>query len=104
VELHSEAGTTNVLVSEKDQILVEEAKSWFKKQDLKELEITSFDGLKLKGFLYQNDAPEKKAVILAHGFRQEGKDMGKYAKMYADKGYDVLMPDARSEERRVGKE
>lgn len=95
VELHSEAGTTNVLASEKDQKMVEEAKSWFKKQDLKELEITSFDGLKLKGFLFQNDVPEKKAVILAHGFRQEGKDMGKYAKMYADKGYDVLMPDAR---------
>src|SRR5699024_11272961 len=68
VELHSEAGTTNVLASEKDQKMVEEAKSWFKKQDLKELEITSFDGLKLKGFLFQNDVTEKKEVIVAHGF------------------------------------
>lgn len=95
VELHTESAKVNAKASESDQKIAKDADEWFQNQSLETLEITSDDGLSLKGKLFKHNENTGKAVILAHGFRQQGTDMGKYAKMYADQGYDVLFPDAR---------
>ncbi|MDY0404942.1 alpha/beta hydrolase [Virgibacillus sp. 179-BFC.A HS] len=95
IELHSESAAVNALASEKDTSMLDEAKAWYDKQEKKTIGMESFDGLKLQAKLIENPAKEHKLVILAHGFRKNGDDMGKYAKMYHDMGFDILLPDAR---------
>lgn len=72
--------------------------AWVDKQPFKELQMTSFDGLTLKGYFLPANKPTTKTVILAHGYLGNGKDMGLYARYYHDQlGYNVLMPDARGQ-------
>ena len=79
-----------------EERLLKEAKIWYAEQPKNTITMKSFDHLKLKAQLIKNEASsDSKAVILAHGFRNTGEDMGKYAKFYFDQGFDVLLPDAR---------
>nr|WP_281347117.1 alpha/beta hydrolase [Virgibacillus doumboii] len=57
--------------------------------------MTSYDGLNLFAQFIDHKSANDKAVILAHGFRSTGDDMGKFAKMYYEEGFDILLPDAR---------
>jgi fermentation-respiration switch protein FrsA (DUF1100 family) len=93
VELHSEAQVVNANASEADQIILEEAHTWFAEQQPTILEINSYDQLKLMAQYI--DQGSKKKVILAHGFGNTSNDMGKLAKFYYDLGFDILLPDAR---------
>ncbi|WAA12706.1 alpha/beta hydrolase [Fervidibacillus halotolerans] len=95
VELHREATSVNADASPEDHAILEEAKNWFNNRDKEILTITSYDGLKLKAQFIKNEAENKKVVLLAHGYRNVGNDMGKYAKMYYDEGFDILIPDHR---------
>ncbi len=95
VELHREESDVNAEASKEDQMLLKEANEWFDEQDTKNIEITSYDDLDLVAQFIENDAAEQKAVILAHGFRSTGDDMGKLAKLYYEEGFDILLPDAR---------
>nr|WP_251037616.1 alpha/beta hydrolase [Paenibacillus albidus] len=73
-----------------------EGKSWISRQQFRNLEMISDDGLVLKGYYLASDRAEGRTVIIAHGYSGQGKDMGAYAKFYAEKlGYNVLIPDAR---------
>ncbi|WJY26908.1 alpha/beta hydrolase [Sporosarcina trichiuri] len=96
VKLHSEPIVVNDLASDEDRALLTEAKDWYMEQDKNLVTMKSFDGLKLKAqFIKNPDNPDRRAVILAHGFRNTGDNMGKYAKFYYDRGFDILLPDAR---------
>lgn len=95
VELHREDSTINSVASEEDQALLEEANSWFGDQQPKRIEMNSYDDLSLVAQFIENEADDQKAVILAHGFRNTSDDMGKLAKFYYDRGFDILLPDAR---------
>lgn len=96
VKLHSESEAVNDIASEADQALLKEAKIWYAEQPKNTITMQSYDNLKLKAqFIKNNKNSAHKAVILAHGFRNTGEDMGKYAKFYYDQGFDVLLPDAR---------
>lgn len=95
VELHREDSTINSVASEEDQALLEEANSWFDDQQPKRIEMNSYDDLSLVAQFIENEADDQKAVILAHGFRNTSDDMGKLAKFYYDRGFDILLPDAR---------
>lgn len=71
-------------------------RSWEDQQQFEEVEMTSYDGLKLKGYFLKAKEPTNKTVILAHGYLGNGKDMGLYGQYYYEKlGYNLLMPDAR---------
>lgn len=73
-----------------------EGKEWISRQNLQKVELRSDDGLKLHAYRIASGGEGKRAVILAHGYSGQGKDMGAYAKLYAENlGYDVLIPDAR---------
>ncbi|MBN6206100.1 alpha/beta hydrolase [Ralstonia pickettii] len=95
VELHKEDSTINSVASTEDQALLEEANNWFDEQQPERIEMTSYDDLNLVAQFIDNDADQQKAVILAHGFRNTGDDMGKLTKFYYDRGFDILLPDAR---------
>lgn len=95
VELHREAATVNVDASVNDQEIFEESQKWFNQQDPHVIEIISYDDLTLKAQYIANDLQNDKTVILAHGFRNTGEDMGKLAKLYYDQGFNILIPDAR---------
>lgn len=95
VELHSESEAVNAEATGVDLELFNEAVEWFNTQEKTIVEISSFDNLTLRAQFIKNDANTGKAVILAHGYRGNGHDMGKYAKMYYDEGFNVLIPDNR---------
>lgn len=95
VELHREAEVVNAVATKRDQELLAEAEDWFDKQKPENIHIRSFDGLKLQAQYIKNEADSGKTVILVHGFRNTGSDMGKLAKFYYDQGFHILLPDAR---------
>lgn len=96
VTLHSGTDTVNDPSSEADQTLLKEAITWYAEQQKNIITMQSYDNLKLKAQFIKNDESNNhQAVILAHGFRNTGDDMGKYAKFYYDQGFDILLPDAR---------
>lgn len=95
IEIHREAATVNKEASEEDQERYAEAVAWYDAQSPTDWEMTSYDGLKLKAKYILNEEDTGKWVILAHGFRNTGDDMGKYALFYYEQGFNILLPDAR---------
>ncbi|SDL88583.1 alpha/beta hydrolase [Sediminibacillus halophilus] len=94
VELYSEE-PVELPNSETDRKLLVEAQEWFATQKLDKLEMTSYDGLKLRAHFLEHPQASGKAVILAHGYRGFGEQMGDLAKFYYEHGFSILMPDAR---------
>ncbi|GGA85485.1 alpha/beta hydrolase [Ornithinibacillus halotolerans] len=95
VELHQEPESVNAQANETARSIIEEAETWYKDQELDELEILSYDNLRLKAGFFDNEAQTGKAVILAHGYRGNRDHMDDLVKFYFDQGFDVLLPDAR---------
>lgn len=93
VELHREAEVASAEASPEDQLIFEEASAWFDEQHPEILEVNSFDDLILKAQYIEQGSQKK--VILAHGFGNTSDSMGKLAKFYYDRGFDILLPDSR---------
>lgn len=71
-------------------------RNWVQNQQFEELTLTSYDGLKLKGYLLQAKQPSNKLVIFTHGYLGNAKQMGLYGQYYYEKlGYNIFMADAR---------
>lgn len=71
-------------------------------QHYEEENILSFDGLKLFARYYNNNSD--KTIILAHGYRSNGKhDFSGALKFYYDYGFNVLLIDQRSHAKSEGK-
>lgn len=76
--------------------LRDEGEKWLANTPFEEINLTSYDGLKLKGYYFEAKVPTNKTAIIAHGYTGKAKDMARFAKFYQEKlGYNVLMPDAR---------
>jgi fermentation-respiration switch protein FrsA (DUF1100 family) len=70
--------------------------TWTDEQDFKNLELTSFDGLTLKGYYLPAKNPTNKTVIFAHGYLGHAFDMGIFGEYYYEElGYNIFMPDLR---------
>jgi len=63
-------------------------------KDYKKLEIQSEEGLKLRGFYKDNEA--EKIAILLHGYGRDHLEVGNIAKIFENRGYDILAIDMRS--------
>lgn len=63
------------------------------------LDVTTFDGLTLKGRLYKtsNDNPDKRIVICVHGYTSHGRrEYAAYVPFLHSQGLDVLLVDDRA--------
>jgi len=69
---------------------------WWDSLEKETLEITSFDGLKLKGYFAPAKEQTDKVVILAHSEEGASSTMASFAKYYYDEGFNILVPDNRS--------
>jgi fermentation-respiration switch protein FrsA (DUF1100 family) len=87
----------------KHREMMAEAGKWLETQELREVNITSFDGLKLAAdFLPAKDAV--RTVICAHGFRVSYlKDFGPIIRYYHENRTNVLLIDERAHGRSEGR-
>lgn len=68
-----------------------------------DVEMTSYDGLKLRGSFYPCENA-RGTVVLMHGFRSAGlRDFGTQLPFYASLGLNILLPDQRSHGRSEGR-
>lgn len=63
---------------------------------LKDVSIMAGDGIVLKGWYATPDDDNGSAVILLHGVGDNREGVAGYARMFLDRGYRVLLPDARA--------
>lgn len=64
--------------------------------DIEDLEITSEDGLKLKGYFINKFSKSKKLMIIVHGYTSNHYIALQYLDMFFEEGFNVLMIDVRS--------
>lgn len=66
-------------------------------EEMEDLALTSFDGLKLKGKLWRAGGPSDKLILCVHGCRSSGlKEFCFAAPDYHRQGYHVLLVDQRA--------
>ncbi|WP_369813158.1 alpha/beta hydrolase [Virgibacillus halodenitrificans] len=71
-------------------------RDWVRDQEFEQMEMTSYDGLKLKGYFLKAKKPTDKTIVLAHGYLGRATDMGLYGQYYYENlGYNIFMPDFR---------
>jgi len=63
---------------------------------LREVEISAFDGIPLRAWEIRPARENGKAVILFHGLSDNRMGMIGYAEMLVNRGFTVLLPDARA--------
>ena len=78
--------------------------TWFKDEKNRSYWLlTSNDDLKLQAIYLPAENETDKNVIMAHGYMGSAETMARFAKMYHDLGYNVLVPDARGHGKSEGK-
>ncbi|MDV6379363.1 alpha/beta hydrolase [Sporosarcina sp. GW1-11] len=76
---------------------------WVDTQDFQEMDMTSKDGLELKGYYLPAKQPTEKLVILTHGYLGHAKQMGLYGQYYYEElGFNIFMPNARGHSKSGG--
>lgn len=73
--------------------------SWFDtvKDDTQTIELTAYDGVKLRALLIKHNGESKtsRVAVLQHGYWATPRSVQPHAKIFYDKGFDVLLPAAR---------
>ena len=72
------------------------AQKWWDSMNVEELNIVSYDGLNLTGYLLKTNEISDKLVILAHGRLGDSKTMVLFAQYYYQNGYNVFVTDERA--------
>lgn len=75
----------------------------FKDDDYEELTITSKDGFKLKGYLYNKNPISKKVILITHGYTVNHIICTQFMKMFFELGFNVLLIDVRAHGKSEGK-
>jgi hypothetical protein len=76
--------------------VVEQGRQWLQSQSGQAVEITSFDGLTLRGTLYQNPA-DGPLLLAFHGYRSNGvRDFATACPFYFSHGLSILLVDQRA--------
>lgn len=70
-------------------------RDWLKAAPQQNVYIRSRDGLKLRARLIEN-GENRRFAILCHGYRAHSASMAGYAKGFFERGWSVLLPDARA--------
>lgn len=80
--------------------------SWFDtvKDCTETVEITAYDGIKLRALIIKHDGENvRRVAVCQHGYNATPRSMQPYARIFYDKGYDVLLPAARAHSISEGK-
>ena len=80
----------------------EEGLKWLA-QNGEEVEIISYDGLKLKGYEIKVNPESDKWVIAVHGYMGKGADMASFVEHFNKLGYNGLIVDLRGHGKSEGK-
>ena len=97
VELYggTEEAVEAVGALEEEQERLEDLRNWTSKRDFQTVEVESEDGLTLRAQYLENESPNGKTVILAHGYKGNSEQMPEITRFYYEEGYNILKPDAR---------
>ena len=76
---------------------------WWNTQALERVECKSEDGKRLVGHLLRAEKETDKLALVLHGHRCVSGEMGFIAKIYADRGWNVFMPDQRAHGKSEGR-
>lgn len=82
--------------------VLSELDKWFLDNSQEET-VTSFDGLKLKGYYLPSYKKSENYVLLIHGYKSSPIAMVPYAKHYYDLGFNLLLPFQRAHGSSEGK-
>ncbi|MGN1090693.1 MAG: alpha/beta hydrolase, partial [Huintestinicola sp.] len=85
-----------LLVDENTKRLSEATDEWMKTAVTESAELISRDGLTLKADIFLNEADTDRWAVVVHGYTSERTNMYNLAHMYAEHGYNVLVPDMRA--------
>jgi len=84
--------------------LSQDNQNWLNQQYFEELEITSYDGLKLRAKLLKAKQDSDKVLIAIHGYHSYNlREYAYYLQFYHDLGFHILMPDNRAHGESEGK-
>ena len=86
--LFKKAFNKNPLNEEIDDIYL----NWFENSRYTNININSYDGLSLNGYLIENNDTNN-YIVLVHGIMQDNKSMYKYAYEFDKLGYNCLLID-----------
>lgn len=76
---------------------------WTEEQSFKEMELTSFDGLKLQAYYLPAKKPTNKTVVFAHGYLGNALQMGLFGQYYYEElGFNLLLPNLRGHSKSEG--
>ena len=97
VELYggTEEAVEAVGALEEEQERLEDLRNWTSKRDFRTVEVESEDGLTLRAQYLENESPNGKTVILAHGYKGNSEQMPEITRYYYEEGFNILKPDAR---------
>lgn len=71
-------------------------RTWVDQQEFEQYEMTSYDGLQLKGYYLPAKESTNKTVVFAHGYLGRARDMGLFGEYYYENlGYNIFTADAR---------
>ena len=73
----------------------DERMEWVDEVNAEDASVTSFDGLKLHGYLAVNEGHTDRFVILCHGYTGHAREMGFYGEKFFGHGFSALLPSAR---------
>ena len=69
--------------------------SWYDALEKRDYTVNSYDGYALHVQFLQNPAPDGRYVIISHGYTDNRYGALKYAKLYLDMGFNVIVYDLR---------
>ncbi|MGF3104929.1 alpha/beta hydrolase [Rossellomorea sp. DUT-2] len=97
IELYggTEEAVEAVSALEEEQKRLEELRNWTSKRNFESVEVETEDGLTLRAQYLENESPNGKSVILAHGYKGTSEQMPEITRFYYEEGYNILKPDAR---------
>ncbi|MGM0866324.1 MAG: alpha/beta hydrolase [Bacillota bacterium] len=97
IELYggTEEAVEAVSALEEEQKRLEELRNWTRTRNFESVEVETEDGLTLRAQYLENESPNGKAVILAHGYKGNSEQMPEITRFYYGEGYNILKPDAR---------
>lgn len=79
-----------------DVFLQGDWRDWANEQNFEEWELTSYDGLLLKGYYLPARTETNKTAVFAHGYLGRGRDMTLFGEHYYENlGYNIFTADMR---------